>query len=155
METFQRQGVALVITVLMGAPAAGKTTWLKANHTDEHIYSTEAIRIYRDIDRDTYMRGIRRKAYNAVKEGKSVIADGTHTIKQHRDYWIKVAKEFEVETKLILFDTPLETLLSGNAKRLYPAPSHIIKEHYIRFNRSIKLIESESWDTVEIVRRSR
>ena len=142
-----------MITVLMGAPAAGKTTWLKANSINEHIYSTEAIRIYRDIDRDAYMRNIRRQAYLAVKEGKSVIADGTHTIGQHRNYWLKVAKEFEVKTRLILFDTPLHVLLIGNATRLHPAPVKVIRDHHIRFVRSKDSVRLEAWDQIDILTR--
>ena len=143
-----------MITVLMGAPAAGKSTWLKANAIgDEHIYNTEAIRVYRDIDRDLYMRNIRRQAYLAVKDGKSVIADGTHTMAQHRHYWLKVAKEFEVKTKLVLFDTPLNVLLIGNAKRLHPAPVKVVRDHYVRFNRSKELVRLESWDQIEIITR--
>ena len=138
----------------MGAPAAGKSTWLKANAVgDEHIYSTEAIRIYRDIDRDLYMRNIRRQAYIAVKDGKSVIADGTHTMGQHRNYWLKVAKEFEVKTKLVLFDTPLNVLLIGNAKRLHPAPVKVIRDHHNRFVRSRDIVRLEAWDQIEIIKR--
>jgi predicted kinase len=143
-----------MITVLMGAPAAGKSTWLKANAVgDEHIYSTEAIRIYRDIDRDLYMRNIRRQAYIAVKDGKSVIADGTHTMGQHRNYWLKVAKEFEVKTRLVLFDTPLNVLLIGNAKRLHPAPVKVIRDHHTRFVRSRDIVRLEAWDQIEIIKR--
>jgi predicted kinase len=145
-----------MITVLMGAPAAGKSTWLKANAIgDEHIYNTEAIRVYRDIDRDLYMRNIRRQAYLAVKDGKSVIADGTHTMAQHRNYWLKVAKEFEVKTKLVLFDTPLNVLLIGNAKRLHPAPVKVVRDHYVRFNRSKELVRLEPWDQIEIIMRDK
>ena len=144
-----------MITVLMGAPAAGKSTWLKNNATNEHIYSTEAIRIYRNIDRDAYMRNIRRQAYLAVKEGKSVIADGTHTIGQHRNYWLKVAKEFNVKTKLVMFDTQLQVLLRGNEKRLHPAPVKVIMEHHVRFVRSKELVRLESWDQIEIITRDK
>ena len=144
-----------MITVLMGAPAAGKSTWLKANATNEHIYITEAIRIYRDIDRDSYMRNIRRQAYLAVKEGKSVIADGTHTIGQHRNYWLKVAKEFDVKTKLVMFDTPLQVLLKGNEKRLHPAAVKVIMEHHVRFVRSRELVRLEAWDQIEILKRDK
>lgn len=144
-----------MITVLMGAPAAGKTTWLKANATNEHIYSTEAIRIYRDIDRDSYMRSIRRQAYLAVKYGKSVIADGTHTIGQHRNYWLKVAQEFEVETRLVMFDTPLPVLLKGNETRLHPAPVKVIIQHHVRFDRSKELVKLEAWDQIDILKRDK
>ena len=145
-----------MITVLMGAPAAGKSTWLKANAIgDEHIYSTEPIRIYRDIDRDLFMRNIRRQAYLAVKDGKSVIADGTHTMGQHRNYWIKVAQEFEVKTKLVMFDTPLDVLLIGNAKRLHPAPVKVIRDHHMRFVRSRELVRLEPWDQIEIITRDK
>jgi predicted kinase len=40
-----------MITVLMGAPGAGKSTWVAANKTGlEYIYNTEAVRVNRDLD---------------------------------------------------------------------------------------------------------
>ena len=59
-----------MITVLMGAPAAGKTTWMLNNKTGfEHIYSTELVRVDREIDVDYYMASIRHKAISAAKNG--------------------------------------------------------------------------------------
>jgi len=37
-----------MITVLMGAPGSGKTTWVNNYAMDELILSTEAIRVMRD-----------------------------------------------------------------------------------------------------------
>ena len=40
-----------MITVLMGAPGAGKSTWLKLNaNGSEHIYDTHAVRMNKEID---------------------------------------------------------------------------------------------------------
>ena len=87
-----------MITVLMGAPASGKTTWMKQNKTgDEHIYSTELVRVDKDLDVDLFMAIIRSKAIKAVMNGKDVIADGTHTIKTHRMFWLALAKRYQVE----------------------------------------------------------
>ena len=93
-----------MITVLMGAPAAGKTTWVKKNMAgNEHIYSTELVRIDRELDVDYYMASIRAAAIKACKSGQDVIADGTHTITHHRTFWLRLANRFDCNTKLIVF----------------------------------------------------
>jgi predicted kinase len=74
-----------MIVVLMGAPGAGKSTWVKNNkHGDEHIFNTEAVRINRELDVAGFMQHQRIKAIKAVESGKDLIADGTHTIGTHR-----------------------------------------------------------------------
>jgi predicted kinase len=51
-----------MITVLMGAPGAGKSTWLEKNKTGkEHIYNTQPVRTNSEIDVNRFMAHIRLK----------------------------------------------------------------------------------------------
>jgi predicted kinase len=145
--------LALMITVLMGCPAAGKTTWMHKNRTDEYLYSTEAVRINRDIEVDQFMHHIRSQAIKAVAKGLSVIADGTHTIQGHRRFWLVLSKRYNQPNRLIVFDTPLQIALMYNEMRQHPAPNHIVKQHWIRQQRAMKLIDHESWDDIQIIKR--
>jgi predicted kinase len=100
------------ITVLMGAPGAGKSTWVKNNHGSEYIYTTEGVRVDREIDVDEYMYNQRRRAIKAVEGGLCLIADGTHTISTHRAVWLNLAKRLQLTTRIIAFVTPLSDLLA-------------------------------------------
>jgi predicted kinase len=143
-----------MITVLMGAPAAGKSTWITKNSTGlEYIYNTEAVRINRDLDIAAFMDLARRKAIKAAESGLDVIADGTHTISTHRKVWLNLGDRLDVKKRLILFDTPLAILLRGNSIREYPAPRNVVVDHYRRFNKSRNIVKNEGWDSIEIIKR--
>lgn len=143
-----------MITVLMGAPGAGKTTWVRQNATNELVLSSEAVRIYRDeLDVGAYMNQMRLKGLQAVKSGQSVIVDATNTIGSHRAYWLKIAKANHVDNKLIAFNTSLEELLAAQRLRAHPAPDTIVKDHYRRFQRSLEMIKMEGWKDIKIINR--
>lgn len=143
-----------MITVLMGAPGAGKSTWLSQNKKDPcHVASTQAIRVNREIDRGAYMRSMQIKAIKAAESGLSLYCDGTHTISSHRLIWLNLAKRLGVESRLICFDTPLELLLMAQKKRLHPAPTNVVMDHYKRFQKSRELCKKEGWDVIEIQSR--
>ena len=144
-----------MITVLMGAPGAGKTTWVRNNAQNEVILSSEAVRIYKtDIDIGSFMDGLRVKGFKAVKQGKSIIVDATNTIQAHRLFWLKVSKSVRVPNRLIVFNTPLTHLLQAQTTREFPAADNIVKDHFKRLNRSLNTIKIEGWDEIEIINRS-
>ena len=145
-----------MITVLMGAPGAGKSTWVHKNKSPEdHIYNTEAVRTNPGIDVMAFMRYERVKAIEAAKLGKDVICDGTHTLTGHRLLWLTVARTLMVETKLVIFDTPLICLLSAQKERIYPAPHKVVVDHYRRFEMAKHLVSNEPWDKIEVIVRGR
>ncbi len=142
-----------MITVLMGAPGAGKSTWVKLNRDNEHIYNTEGVRINRDMDVATYMHNQRMKAVKAVENGSNLIADGTHTIKSHRLVWLNLAKRLDLETRLIAFHTQLPTLLAVQKTREFPAPDKIVRSHAYKMLTALRDIQGEGWGKIEIIKR--
>lgn len=143
-----------MITVLMGAPGAGKSTWVAANKTGlEHIYNTEAVRVNRDLDVGRYMYVLRQKAVTAVEAGQDLIADGTHTISTHRKVWLNLADRLSLETRLIVFDTQLSSLLEVQVNRKFPAPSVVVIDHYRRLQRAKHIILREGWGSIETITR--
>jgi predicted kinase len=140
----------------MGAPGAGKSTWVHKNKSpDDHIYNTEAVRTNPGIDVMAFMRYERVKAIEAAKLGKDVICDGTHTLTGHRLLWLTVARTLMVETKLVIFDTPLICLLSAQKERIYPAPHKVVVDHYRRFEMAKHLVSNEPWGKIEVIVRGR
>lgn len=143
-----------MITVLMGAPGAGKSTWVKDNYEHgTHIFNTEAVRVHKDLDVRGFMRYERIKAIKAAELGVDVICDGTHTIPGHRAIWLQVAKELCIETKIIAFDTPLATLLQVQRERVHPAPDRVVIDHYRRFQMQKHVINREPWGSIELITR--
>ena len=57
-----------MITVLMGIPGSGKSTWVQNNKTGfEHVFNTEAVRINRELDIATFMNLNVRCAKSVLK----------------------------------------------------------------------------------------
>ena len=138
----------------MGAPGAGKSTWVANNKTgDEHIFNTEMVRINREINVAGYMQFQRMKAIMAVELGKDLIADGTHTIGTHRKVWLNLAARLGLETRLIIFDTALTTLLGVQDMREFPAPKQVVVDHYRRLQLAKHTIVREGWGSIEIITR--
>jgi predicted kinase len=138
----------------MGAPGAGKTTWVGRNKNDEVLLSSEAIRIWKaEIDAGAYMNALRVQGLKALKQNKSVIVDATNTITHHRAYWLKASKVTNSINRLIVFNTSLDALLLAQRTRQYPAPDHIVKDHHRRMQYAMQTINAEGWDDIEIINR--
>ena len=143
-----------MITVLMGAPGSGKSTWVFKNKTGfEHIYNTEAVRVNRELDIAAFMGLQRYKAIKAVEDGKDLIADGTHTIQSHRKVWLNLADRLGLETKLVVFDTRLETCLEVQKQREFPAPRKVVVDHHQRMQMAKLHIKREGWHDIEVIMR--
>lgn len=143
-----------MIVCLMGAPGAGKSTWVVKNmNGDEHIYNTEGVRRNRDLDVATYMGIQRFKAIRAVEAGKWLIADGTHTIQTHRKVWLNLADRLGLDTKLVVFDTPLNILLEVQKHREFPAPRNVVVDHHRRMQMAKLHIKHEGWGSIDVIKR--
>jgi predicted kinase len=149
----RRLGSSMIV-VLMGAPGAGKSTWVRNNKTGfEHIYNTEAVRINRELDIAAFMQLQRFKAVKAAEDGKHIIADGTHTIQTHRKLWLNLAERLGIESKLVVFDTRLETCLEVQKQREFPAPRKVVVDHHQRMQMAKLHIKREGWGSIEVITR--
>jgi len=144
-----------LITVLMGAPGAGKSTWVRNNASGfEHIYNTEAVRINRDLDVGRYLYIARLKAIAALEAGQDVIADGTHTIANHRLVWLRAAERLGIDTQLIVFDTHWQICLDVQKGREYPAPRSVVVTHCRNLKIQVRSsIGREGWGSIETIKR--
>lgn len=143
-----------MLTVLMGAPAAGKTTWLKRNMDgSEYIATSEMVRIDREMDVAAYMNAMRIQGAKALSSGRDVIVDATNTITAHRLFWLNQSRKHGHKAKLIVFDTDLSLLLNGQKIRIHPAPRDVVIKHHRNMKSAMQLIKSEGWDEIIIKTR--
>ena len=119
----------------------------------EHVFNTEAVRINRELDIATFMNLQRHKAILAVESGKDLIADGTHTIKTHRQVWLNLADRLGIDTKLVVFDTRLETCVEVQKQREFPAPIKVVRDHHSRLQMAKMHVKGEGWGSIEIITR--
>jgi predicted kinase len=143
-----------LIIVLMGASGSGKSTWTRNNLTKaHHVYCLDAIRMNNEMDIGSFATVKRLQAIKAVEQGWPLIADATHLIKTHRDVWRNLANRLGLETKLIAFDTQLNTLLEIQKTRTYPVANNVVVNGYKQFQSALKTIQSEGWTNVELIKR--
>ena len=138
-----------MITVLMGAPGAGKSTWVRNNKTgNEHIYNIDAIRANKDLDVNAYTLHMRTKAIMAAEQGYDIIADATHVLKPHRLIWLKVAARLGVQTRLIMFDITREQLLQAQTTREFPVKNSVVIEQHRKMQLAKREVYREGWDDI-------
>ncbi len=143
-----------MITVLMGAPGSGKSTWTRNNKTGaEHIYNIDAIRANKDMDVNAYTLHMRTKAIMAVESGHDLIADATHVIKAHRLVWLRLADRLGIETRLVVFDTRRELLLQAQQNREFPVKNSVVIEQHRKLQVSKTEMKREGWGTIEVITR--
>lgn len=143
------------VTVLVGAPGAGKTTWLAAHRTDEYVADTHPVRTQSDLDVDAYMAAMRQQTVHRIAQGQPVIIDATNTYRQHRLLWLAAARRAGATSRAVLFDTPLPLLIAAQRKRAHPAPDRIVIKHHRLMRTALATVPTEGWDTVEVVTRAR
>jgi predicted kinase len=141
------------LTVLMGAPGAGKTTWAKANAPDAYVASSELVRTRRDLDVAQVMEFMRRAGRQQLAAGHDVIADATSTYPAHRRYWLAVAREAGAQAHLVAFDTALPLLVAAQRTRQHPAPLHVVRKHAALMRVALKVAPLEGWDDYQVIRR--
>jgi predicted kinase len=143
-----------MITVLMGAPGAGKSTWVRNNKTgNEHIYNIDLIRANKDMDVNAYTRHMRMKAIMLVEEGYDLIADATHVLKTHRLLWLALADRLELQTRLVVFDTRRELLLHAQENREFPVKTSVVIDQHRLFQKAKNDIRSEGWGSIDVFTR--
>jgi predicted kinase len=143
------------VTVLIGAPGAGKSTWLKSNQTDEYVADTHAVRAVKGLDVDVYMNHFRQAALTELRRGRSIIIDATNTYRHHRRPWLAAARAAGAQARAVALDTPLHALLAAQRTRAHPVPQRIVIKHHQLMRLALIDLPTEGWDAYEVIVRDR
>lgn len=120
------------VYVLVGLPAAGKSTWLARRGVT--ALSSDAMRLLlRDNEADQTIHAqvfalLRRLLQMRLELGAAAsYIDATNLTRRERRQWIKLADWYGAECVAVYFDTPLAVCLERNAGRARVVPGEAME----------------------------
>ena len=131
------------VTILKGLPASGKSTWAKSQ------CDNNTIRINKDDLRnmlggdfskwkESLVLELRdRIIQESLDSGKNVIVDDTNFHPKHEERIRDIAKLFDVEVEIKMFDTPVEECIKRDQKRDKPVGKSVIMDMYRKYVKKI------------------
>lgn len=154
--------------VLMGAPASGKTTWLKENKLDIYSVSTDDLRMLYSAPvvnvegKRTISQEKDRKVWNTfydiieerVAKGERTFADATNTTQKYWNKYLEIANRHNAEVICIDFsgDVTQEELKIRNESReeMKRVPEKVIEKmqsniENMKWNKRIKRMTPEEY----------
>lgn len=124
-----------VLTITVGLPACGKTTFASSAGFDVAISLDDCRdilwgnkRIQNGAGGMEVLLAMQEKwIESAMKTGKSIIVHNTNILKKHREPLIRLAKKHEYRSQIVYFDVPLEECIKRNRQRREAVPETILE----------------------------
>ena len=142
------------LTLLVGIPRSGKSTWIKENARDADLV------VSNDWIRENILGGSYASSANpivwtlvdatlriALSQGMNVILDGVGLTKATRKFYIDIAKQYGARTRMVLVDTPLSICLERNRT----AEAHKLpEEKLIEMSKHFEQPEGQEYDDLVV-----
>jgi len=153
------------LTVLIGLPRSGKTTWVENNVKDEIVISrdnevmnfakencntySECFRLLTEEDQKQIDKNIDNQFRDAIKKHKDIVIDMTNLSKKSRRRWVN---NFDGYKKAIVFATDYQEILRRNKhdkefigkyipeKTIFKMAKNFIYPQYDEFNEIIMIL---------------
>lgn len=139
------------LTVTMGIPGSGKTTWATryAQRTGALLLSTDEVRTHqRDVI--ACLQRIAHDAETALTEGRPVVIDACNTQTQQRRRWLRIATTTDTPAHLVVIAHDPALAHRRNAAR--PTGQRVPQlrlDAYINdWPRAIRIARREPWDDI-------
>lgn len=140
------------ITLLVGLPASGKSTY--ARNTTTTIVSSDALRVelYGDENDQCHNREVfqvlHARVQMALAHGEDVVVDATNLTMKSRRPLLDIARRYHAAAKTIIMATPFRTVIEWNERRERHVPLEALYACRARFQMPC---ESEGFQSIEIV----
>lgn len=142
------------ITVLVGLPGSGKSTWC-SKCKDEVVLSSDSIR--GELFGDEAIQGnpkeifdlLKERLKNALADGKDVVVDATNMTVWERSDYIKIAKEYNCRVVAKIFTTSPEECRRRNQNREREVPEFVYVKMMAKYQSPT--IE-EGFDEIDLVK---
>jgi len=137
------------LTVLMGAPGSGKSTYAKG--TGAHVVTTDGAR-GRLSPGDTL-----HKAYSeinaALAAGKNVVFDTTGSNPAVRKAAATIAQKHGAQLAARVIDTPVASCLQAQSGRAHPVAAADVRRIHDAVRKQAAGLQSEGFRDVRVVKR--
>lgn len=144
------------ITVLVGIPGSGKSTWVKESYDGNgEVLSSDAIR--EELYGDEAIQGNPSEVFDelyyrmeeCLKRDLDVVIDATSIGKRERYTTIKMAKQYNAELEAIVFKTPIAVCIRRNDERVRTVPDYAM-DHMIRKFEDPTI--AEGFDAIRVIK---
>ena len=145
------------LTLLIGIPGSGKTTYANKNKKEnevilssdiirQELFGNESSQENNQLVFDT----LYARARQLLKEGKDVIIDATNINAYYRHQTLKNFEDLNIERVAIVFDTPIQTCIKRDQKRKRTVGKAVIDKMISRYQAPSK---DEGFDNIVIIGR--
>lgn len=139
------------LTLLMGLPGVGKTTWATANAPGQVLCSTDRLRTDRGLTEAgvvAYLNALRSKAERSLAAGQSVVVDACNVRRSERSRWLGVARKHRAVARLVVLHAPLQMLLDVQRDRTHGVGEVEMLDYHQQMRRSLQGLSWETWDEI-------
>lgn len=122
--------------ILMGPAASGKSSWAATYFAPFEIVSSDECRAI--ICGDPANQAVTGDAFiifHTILEAKlrhhqaNIVADATHLTRRGFGSTLRIADRYKREVRVVVFDTPLDTMRQWNESRRRKVPDHVLVKH--------------------------
>lgn len=138
------------LTITLGIPASGKTTWANthATQTGAQHHTTDGLRTnYRNAHR--YMTRLHSTITEQLRAGHNIVTDGCNINQRDRTEWLTIANETNATPHLVIITTDTTTCIERNNQR--PDNERVPHKRMLwyakQLNTAIALAAREPWAT--------
>ena len=142
-----------MITVMVGLPASGKSTYARelAINTDAYLLSSDKIR--KELYGDESIQGNPKEVFSVLfnrmteqlGQGRDVVVDATNINRHDRLTAIKLAKDFGERIRAVVMETPIAVCVRRNDARERKVPDYVFDKMIARYEEPTL---SEGFDVV-------
>ena len=138
------------LTVLMGAPGAGKSTY--AAGTGAHVVTTDAGRAGKQAPGEI-LHNAYREINKALAAGKNVVFDTTGSNPAVRKAAATIAQKHGAQLAARVIDTPVASCLQAQSGRAHPVAAADVRRIHDAVRKQAAGLKGEGFQDVSVVKR--
>ena len=135
------------LTVLMGAPGSGKSTWA-AQHPNVVTTDGQQGKASGQILHEAY-----RQIHTLLAQGKDVVFDTTGANPNMRKAALGIAAKHGAQAQACVMDTPLKQCLDAQKDRTCPVPDATVRRLHDQVGKQAAGLRAEGFHSVTTRRR--